>query len=101
LEYINIKIEEDLNMSILNSVLKVAGTIVESAGKAIIDCAEVIEHECKEYKESEQYAKDKAERDAIKAEMKDNWNKLIDNNKDLFKTYKKNKEDKNCSKYNF
>ena len=79
-------------MSILNSILKVAGTIVESAGKTIIDCAEVIEHECKEYKASEQYAKDKAERDAIKAEMKDNWNKLIDNNKDLFKTYKKNKE---------
>ena len=44
-------------MSILGSVLKVAGTIVEGAGKTIVDCVNEIERDNKEYKQTPEYKK--------------------------------------------
>lgn len=76
-------------MNILNNVLKVAGTIVESAGKTLVDCVEVVEQENKKYKQSPEYAKAQADRERIKAEMKDNWNKFKANNKDYLDTFKR------------
>lgn len=77
-------------MSILNSVLKVAGTIVEGAGRTLVDCVEAIEQDNKKYKESDSYKKAQAERAIIKAELKDNWNKIRTNTKNYCETYNKN-----------
>ena len=76
-------------MSILNNVLKVCGTIVEGAGRTIVDCAEVIESERKEYRNSDQYLADKAERERLQAEIKASWKKIKENTRDLRKTYQK------------
>ena len=76
-------------MNFLNNVLKVAGTIVEGAGRTLVDCVEAVEQENKIYKESDSYKKAQADRERIKAEMKDNWNKFKSNNKDYLDTFKK------------
>lgn len=75
-------------MSIFGNILKVAGTVVESAGKTLVDCVDAIERENKEYKESDAYVKAQARRQELKAEMKDNWNKFKENNKEYLNTYK-------------
>ena len=75
-------------MSIFGNILKVAGTVVESAGKTLVDCVDAIERENKEYKDSAQYAKAQARRQELRAEMKDNWNKFKENNKEYLNTYK-------------
>lgn len=76
-------------MSIIGSVFKVAGTIVEGCGKIIVDCVETVESEAREYRESEQYIKDKEHRDEIISEMKENWKRIKGNTKELAKTYKR------------
>lgn len=76
-------------MSILGSMFKVAGTIVEGCGKVIVDVVETVESETRAYKSSEQYIKDKEQRDEIIAEMKENWKKIQENTKEFAKTYKK------------
>ena len=76
-------------MSILGSMLKVCGTVIEGTGKVICDVVEVVENETKAYKSSEQYIKDKEQRDEIIAEMKGNWKKIQENTRELAKTYKK------------
>ena len=76
-------------MSILGSMLKVCGTVIEGTGKVICDVVEVVETETKAYKSSEQYIKDKEQRDEIIAEMKGNWKKIQENTRELVKTYKK------------
>lgn len=76
-------------MSIFGNILKVAGTVVECAGKTIVDCVDVIEKDMKEYKESEGYVKAEARREELRAEMKDNWNKFKANNKDYLDTFKR------------
>jgi predicted patatin/cPLA2 family phospholipase len=70
-------------------MFKVAGTVIEGCGKVIVDVVEVVECETKAYKSSEQYIKDKEQRDEIIAEMKDNWKRIQENTKELAKTYKK------------
>ena len=76
-------------MSILGSMFKVAGTVIEGCGKVIVDVVETVESETKAYKSSEQYIKDKEQRDEIIAEMKDNWKRIQENTRELAKTYKK------------
>ena len=76
-------------MSILGSMFKVAGTVIEGCGKVIVDVVETVESETKAYKSSEQYIKDKEQRDEIIAEMKGNWKKIQENTRELAKTYKK------------
>ena len=76
-------------MSILGSMFKVAGTVIEGCGKVIVDVVETVENETKAYKSSEQYIKDKEQRDEIIAEMKGNWKRIQENTKELAKTYKK------------
>ena len=76
-------------MSIFGSVLKVAGTIVEGAGKTIKDCVEAVEQDTKEYKQSSSYKRAEAERAVIRAELKDNWNKIKSNAKNYYDTYNK------------
>lgn len=76
-------------MSILGSMFKVAGTVIEGCGKVIVDVVETVESETKAYKSSEQYIKDKEQRDEIIAEMKGNWKRIQENTKELAKTYKK------------
>lgn len=76
-------------MSILGSMFKVAGTVIEGCGKVIVDVVETVESETRAYKSSEQYIKDKEQRDEIIAEMKGNWKKIQENTKELAKTYKK------------
>jgi predicted patatin/cPLA2 family phospholipase len=70
-------------------MFKVAGTVIEGCGKVIVDVVEAVECETKAYKSSEQYIKDKEQRDEIIAEMKDNWKRIQENTKELAKTYKK------------
>ena len=72
-------------MSILGSVLKVCGTIVEGTGKVICDCVEAVEQERREYKASEQYEIDKQWRDEKIGEIKDNWSSIVKNVKELAK----------------
>lgn len=76
-------------MSILGSVLKVCGTVIEGTGKVICDVVETVENEHKEYRASEQYTKDKAERQVYINEMKDSWNRIKENGRELAKTYNK------------
>ena len=76
-------------MSILGSMFKVAGTVIEGCGKVIVDVVETVENENRAYKSSEQYIKDKEQRDEIIAEMKENWRKIQENTKEFAKTYKK------------
>ena len=82
-------------MSIIGNVFKVAGTIVEGCGKTIKDCVEVVEHEAREYRASEQYIKDKEQRDVYIREIKGNWQRIKHNTKELVKTYSNNEESKN------
>ncbi len=88
-------------MSILNSMLKVAGTIVEGAGRTLVDCVEAVEQENKKYKESDAYKKAQADRERIKADMKDNWNKFKANNKDYIKTFKTENNNDDDRRINF
>ena len=74
-------------MSIIGSMFKVAGTVVEGLGKTVVDCANVIEQERKEYKASEQYLKDKAEREQYIKEIKVSLKRIKENSKELIKTY--------------
>lgn len=76
-------------MSILGSVLKVCGTIVEGAGKTIVDCVNEIERDNKEYKQTVEYKKAKAEREEIIAEMKVNLKRIETGVSDLIRTTKK------------
>ena len=78
-------------MSLLNSVFKIAGTVIEGAGRTIVDCAKAIEESNKEYRESEAYAKDKEFREEKLAEMRDSWNKICKNSKEIAGTYNKKK----------
>ena len=87
----NIIIMEVEEMSILGSVLKVCGTIVEGTGKVICDCVEVVEQEMKEYHESEEYKREREERERLIGEIKSDWNKIKANNKELVGTFKKQK----------
>jgi hypothetical protein len=70
-------------------MFKVAGTVIEGCGKVIVDVVETVENENRAYKSSEQYIKDKEQRDEIIAEMKENWKKIQENTKEFAKTYKK------------
>lgn len=76
-------------MSLLNNVFKIAGTVIEGAGRTIIDCTKAIEESNKEYRESEQYIKDKAERQEYIDSMKDSWKRICGDSKKLAGTYKK------------
>ena len=76
-------------MSLLNNVFKIAGTVIEGTGRTIVDCARAIEESNKEYRESEQYAKDKAERQEYIDSMKDSWKRICGDSKKLAGTYKK------------
>ena len=83
-------------MSILGNVFKIAGTVIEGTGRTIVDCAKAIEESNKEYRESEAYAKNKEFREEKLAEMRDSWNKICKNGKEIAETYKKeNKSNKN------
>ena len=70
-------------------MFKVAGTVIEGCGKVIVDVVETVENENRAYKSSEQYIKDKEQRDEIIAEMKGNWKRIQENTKEFVKTYKK------------
>ena len=76
-------------MSLLNNVFKIAGTVIEGAGRTIVDCAKAIDESNKEYRESEQYVKDKAERQEYIDSMKDSWKRICGDSKKLAGTYKK------------
>ena len=67
-------------MSLLNDVFKIAGTVIEGAGRTIVDCAKAIEESNKEYHNSEQYAKDRAERQKYIDSMKDSWKRICGEN---------------------
>ena len=67
-------------MSLLNDVFKIAETVIEGAGRTIVDCAKAIEESNKEYHNSEQYAKDKAERQEYIDSMKDSWKRICGEN---------------------
>ena len=82
-------------MSLLNNVFKIAGTIVKGVGETVIDCVEAIEESNKEYRESEQYAKDKAERQEYIDSMKDSWKRICGDSKKLAGTYNK-KNNNSC-----
>ena len=84
-------------MSLLNNVFKIAGTIVKGVGETVIDCVEAIEESNKEYRESEQYIKDKAERQEYIDSMKDSWKRICGDSKKLAGTYKKKDTNKNNS----
>ena len=66
-------------MSILGSVLKVSGTIIEGTGKIIVNCVETIEEDNKKYRETEQYKRSVAEREEYIKSIKGSWNKILDN----------------------
>ena len=83
-------------MSLLNNVFKIAGTIVKGVGETVIDCVEAIEESNKEYRESEQYAKDKAERQEYIDSMKDSWKRICGDSKKLAGTYKKSNKNNSC-----
>ena len=83
-------------MSLLNNVFKIAGTIVKGVGETVIDCVEAIEESNKEYRESEQYAKDKAERQESIDSMKDSWKRICGDSKKLAGTYKKSNKNNSC-----
>jgi uncharacterized protein involved in tolerance to divalent cations len=74
-------------MSILGNVFKVAGTVVEGLGKTVVDCVNVIEQERAEYRASEQYTKDKEERERYIKEIKSSLAQIKENSKELVKTY--------------
>ena len=76
-------------MSILGSVLKVAGTLVEGCGKTIVDCVNEIESSNAEYRKTEEYKRAKAEREEIIAEMKVNLKRIETGVGDLIRTTKK------------
>lgn len=75
--------------SIIGNVFKIAGTVIEGAGRTIVDCAKAVEESNKEYRESEQYVKDKAERQEYIDSMKDSWKRICGDSKKLAGTYKK------------
>ena len=79
-------------MSLLNDMLKIAGTIVEGAGKTLVDCVNVIEQERKEYMMSDEYKANKAYREEKIQEIKDNWNVFNEGNKRVIKEYKEYKK---------
>ena len=83
-------------MSLLNNVFKIAGTIVKGVGETVIDCVEAIEDSNKEYRESEQYIKDKAERQEYIDSMKDSWKRICGDSKKLAGTYKKSNKNNSC-----
>ena len=83
-------------MSLLNNVFKIAGTIVKGVGETVIDCVEAIEESNKEYRESEQYIKDKAERQEYIDSMKDSWKRICGDSKKLAGTYKKSNKNNSC-----
>ena len=64
-------------MSLLDNVLKIAETVIEGTGRTIVDCTKAIKESNKEYHESEQYAKDKAERQVYIDSMKDSWKRIL------------------------
>ena len=82
-------------MSLLNNVFKIAGTIIEGTGKTIVDCAKAVEESNREYRESEAYAKDKAERQEYIDSMKDSWKRICGDSKKLAGTYNK-KNNNSC-----
>ena len=82
-------------MSLLNNVFKIAGTIVEGTGRTIVDCVKAVEESNKEYRESEQYVKDKEFREEKMAEIKDSWKRICGNSKEIVDSYKSNKNN-NC-----
>ena len=82
-------------MSIIGNVFKIAGTIVKGAGEIVVDCVEAIEESNKEYRESEAYAKNKEFREEKLTEMKDSWNRICKNSKEIADSYKKEKSNKN------
>ena len=82
-------------MSLLNNVFKIAGTVIEGAGRTIVDCAKAVEESNKEYRNSEQYAKDKAERQEYIDSMKDSWKRICGDSKKLAGTYNKSNKNNN------
>ena len=76
-------------MSLLNNVFKIAGTIIEGTGKTIVDCAKAVEESNREYRESEAYAKEKAQRQEYIDSIKNSWGKICGDSKKLAGTYKK------------
>ena len=82
--------------SIIGNVFKIAGTVIEGAGRTIVDCAKAVEESNKEYRESEQYAKDKAERQEYIDSMKDSWKRICGDSKKLAGTYKKSNKNNSC-----
>ena len=82
--------------SIIGSVFKIAGTVIEGAGRTIVDCAKAVEESNKEYRKSEQYAKDKAERQECIDSMKDSWKRICGDSKKLAGTYKKSNKNNSC-----
>ena len=83
-------------MSLLNNVFKITVTIVKGVGETVIDCVEAIEESNKEYRESEQYIKDKAERQEYIDSMKDSWKRICGDSKKLAGTYKKSNKNNSC-----
>ena len=67
-------------MSLLNDVFKIAETVIEGTGRTIADCTKAIKESNKEYHDSEQYAKDKAERQEYINSMKDSWKRICGEN---------------------
>ena len=82
--------------SIIGNVFKIAGTVIEGAGRTIVDCAKAIDESNKEYRESEQYVKDKAERQEYIDSMKDSWKRICGDSKKLAGTYKKSNKNNSC-----
>jgi hypothetical protein len=62
--------------SVIGNVFKIAGTVIEGAGRTIVDCTKAIEESNKEYYKSEQYAKDRAERQKYIDSMKNSWKRI-------------------------
>ena len=82
--------------SVIGNVFKIAGTVIEGAGRTIVDCAKAIEESNKEYHDSKQYAKDKAERQEYIDSMKDSWKRICGDSKKLAGTYKKSNKNNSC-----
>ena len=82
--------------SVIGNVFMIAGTVIEGAGRTIVDCAKAIEESNKEYHNSEQYAKDKAERQEYIDSMKDSWKRICGDSKKLAGTYKESNKNNSC-----
>ena len=67
-------------MSLLNNVFKIAETVIEGTRRTIADCTKAIKESNKEYYKSEQYAKDRAERQKYIDSMKDSWKRICGEN---------------------